>query len=373
MNRFRTVIEFALLLAVLLAASCGESTTDVQPTTTALLAQDTPTSLPQRPTETAVPPAATVTPLPTVPTVAPTSVPPAPTATATPAPPTPTATATPMPPAPTATAVPETIQFPYTVVDSNGREITFDKPPERIVAFDSAALETLFAIGEGDRIVGTHDFVSYPSEADDIPRLGDAFNMNIEAVVAIEPDLVFVFSGGFVPDLEKAGLKVLYLESLYSDFRKVADTIRMWGRITGATTAAEAVAADFEARVAAIEETMAGQPAGPSIFQDIGGLWTPGNDTLIGEVFDLLGLQNIAADVSGYAQLSPEIIVARDPDIIITYDPASITENDAFKDVKAVKEGRVQTLPSDALDIAGPRYIDGIEDLAAIAYPELFE
>ena len=289
------------------------------------------------------------------------------------APPTPTATATPVPPAPTATAVPETAQFPYTVVDSNGREITFDKPPERIVAFDSAALETLFAIGEGDRIVGTHDFVSYPSEADGIPRLGDAFNMNIEAVVAIEPDLVFVFSGGFVPDLEKTGLKVLYLESLYSDFRKVADTIRMWGRITGATTAAEAVATDFEARVAAIEETLEGQPPGPSIFQDVGGLWTPGNDTLIGEVFDLLGLQNIADDVSGYAQLSPEIIVASDPDIIITYDPASITENNAFKDVKAVKEGRVLTLPSDALDIAGPRYIDGIEDLAAIAYPELFE
>jgi len=361
MGRFRTVIEFVLLLAVLLAASCDEPTTDVQPTTTAPVAQETPTPLPQRPTETAVPPAATATPSP-----------PAPAATVTPAPPIPTATATPIPPAPTATAVPETAQFPYTVVDSNGRDITFDKPPERIVVFDSAALETLFAIGEGDRIVGTHDFVSYPPEADDIARLGGAFTMNVEATIALDPDLVFVFFDGFVPDLENAGLEVLYLKSLNSDFRKVSDTIRMWGRITGSTIAAATVAADFDARVVAIEQTMAGQPPGPSIFQDFGELWTPGPDTLVGEVFGLLKLQNIAHEVSGYVQLSPEIIVASDPELIIAYDPASITENDAFKDIKAVKEGRVLKLPSDALDIAGPRYIDGIEELAAIAYPDLF-
>ena len=276
-------------------------------------------------------------------------------------------------PAPTATPETTTAMFPFTVVDGNGKDVTFDKPPERIVAFDSAAVESLFAIGQGHRVVATHDFVSYPPETADIPRVGDAFSMNLEATVAFEPDLVFVFSDGAVPDLERAGLKVLYLKSLGYDFRKVADNIRVWGNITGSVDAAEAVASQFEARVARIEEAMAKRGDGPSVFQDDGSLWTPGPDTLIGEVFDLLKLRNIAHDVSGYAQLSPEIIVERDPEIIIASYGDAISGDPAFKDLAAVKNNRVFIPSSDALSIAGPRFVGGIEEMAEWIYPGILE
>jgi iron complex transport system substrate-binding protein len=268
--------------------------------------------------------------------------------------------------------VPLAALFPYTVIDSNGNEVTFDRPPERIVALDSAVVETLFAIGEGHRIVGTHDFASYPQETVDIPRVGDAFNINIEAIVALEPDLVFVFSDGFLPDLERVGLKVLYHKSLGEDFRKVADNIRLWGRITGSPGVGEGVAAEFEARVDAIEKAMSTRPAGPTVFQDEGQLWTPGPDTLMGEVFELLKLQNIAHDISGYEQLSPEVIVDRAPEIIIASYGDTISDTPAFKDVPAVKSKRVYVPESDALSVAGPRYIDGIESLAKWVYPDLF-
>ena len=275
--------------------------------------------------------------------------------------------------APAATPEATTAMFPFTVVDGNVKEVTFDKPPERIVVIDSAAVESLFAIGEGHRIVATHDFVSYPPETADIPRVGDAFSLNLEATVALEPDLVFVFSDGAVPDLERAGLKVLYLKSLGYDFRKVADNVRVWGNITGSVDAAEAVASQFEARVARIEEAMAKRGDGPSVFQDEGSLWTPGPDTLIGEVFDLLKLRNIAHDVSGYAQLSPEIIVERDPEIIIASYGDAISDDPAFKDLAAVKNNRVFVPSSDALSIAGPRFVGGIEDLAEWIYPGILE
>ncbi len=145
-------------------------------------------------------------------------------------------TATPSP-APTATPVP---LFPVTVTGSNGREITFDEAPERIVAIDSAVVGTLFAIGEGWRVVGTHDFVSYPPEAADIERVGGAFNLNFEATVGLDPDLVFVFSEGPVEELERLGLRVLYLQSLSDDFRGVADNVRMWGDIVGNPVSARA-------------------------------------------------------------------------------------------------------------------------------------
>jgi iron complex transport system substrate-binding protein len=261
----------------------------------------------------------------------------------------------------------------FTVVDSNGNEVTFEQPPERIVALDSAVVEILFAIGEGERVVGTHYFVAYPPEAADIPRVGSAFNMNIDATVALEPDLVFIFSDTFLQDLQRAGLKVLFIKSLSDDFRQIADNIRMWGRITGSPDAAEAVASEFEARLAKIEAAMAKQPGGPSVFQDEGDLWTPGPDTLIGEVLDLLKLANIAHDVSGYAQLSPEVIVDRNPQIIIASYGDAISDKPAFKDVSAVKNNRIYVPRSDALSVAGPRYIDGIEELARWVYPDLFK
>jgi iron complex transport system substrate-binding protein len=278
-------------------------------------------------------------------------------------------------PAPTATPTAEPVAaiFPFTVTGSNGNEITFEEPPERIVAIDSAVVETLFAIGEGHRLVGTHDFVSYPPEARDIPRLGGAFNLNFEATLGLDSDLVFVFSEGPVVELERLGLRVLYLQSVNDDFRRVSDNIRMWGRIVGNPSAAEIVAFSFDSRVARLERAMAGRDDGPSVFQDEGELWTPGPDTLIGEVFRLLKLQNIAHDVSGYAQLSPEVIVERSPQIVIASYGDNISTNPAFAEMPAVKNKRIFIPEADVLSIPGPRYIDGIEALASWIYQGLFD
>jgi iron complex transport system substrate-binding protein len=290
-------------------------------------------------------------------------------------PPEPTATPLPKPerkPTPIPAPTPVPAVFPFTVIDSNGDEVTFDEPPGRIVAFDSAVVEILFAIGEGGRVVGTHDFVAYPPEAETIPRLGSAFSMNIESTVALQPDLVFIFFDAFKADLERAGLKVLYLQSLGGDFIKIAETVRLWGGITGKPGIAEEVATDFEDRVQTIRDVMESYESGPSVFQDDGALWTPGPDTLLGEVFEMLKLRNIAQDISGYAQLSPEVVVDRNPQVIILSFGDDISGNPAFQNVEAVKNGRMYTPPSDALHIAGPRFVDGIEELARWVYPGVF-
>ena len=262
-------------------------------------------------------------------------------------------------------------RYPLTIVDGNGNDVVFDSAPERIVAYDASAVETLFAIGEGDRVVGTHSFVFFPPEVADIPKLGGAFSIDVEATVALAPDLVYIFFPTFNDQLESAGLKVLYLQTLNDDFRQMADRFRVWGELLDAEDSAEAVADDFDDRVAAIESTLLSQPDGPSVFWDAFQLFTPGPDTLIGEVLDLLKLQNIAFDVSGFEQFSPELLVARDPDIIFTFDAASFTDNPAYSEVSAVQTGQI--LPTeDLLSIDGPRFVEGIEELASAVYPELF-
>ena len=338
----------ALFVSAFVALLLGCSSPAADPTATAA--------------PTLAPPTATV-----VPTPAPTLAPPTATAipTAAPTPP-PTATAI-----PTAAPTPPPALFPFQVTGTNGREIVFDAPPERIVAIDAAVVEILFSIGEGQRVAATHDFVSYPPEAEDIPRIGDGFNLNTESILALDPDLVFVFSEGAVADLERIGLRVLYLKSLNDDLRQVPENIRLWGRIVGNPASADAVASDFEDRVARIEDTMAQRGDGPRVFQDVGGLWTPGPDTLIGSVFDLLKLRNIAHDISGYAQINPEVVVERRPEIILASDIGAIESNPAFADVPAVKDGRI-FVPPGLFSVPGPRYIDGVEALAEWVYPEAF-
>ena len=263
--------------------------------------------------------------------------------------------------------------FPLTVFDSNGGKIVFEEPPSRIIAMDSSVVEILYAMGEEHRLAGTHDFVSYPPESSMIPRVGDAFNLNLEALLELDPDLVFLFSPGAIPDLERLGIKTLYINDLQQDLKGIPKSIRLWGSIVGNPQASSRLASEFEGKIAEIESKIEEVTSKQSVFQDEGELWTPGPGTLIGSVFSLLRLTNIAFDISGYAQLSPEIIVERNPDIIISSYGDRISTNPAFSEVNAVKSNRVFVPRGDILSVPGPRYASGVEELASWIYPELFK
>ena len=268
---------------------------------------------------------------------------------------------------------PRLATFPVVIMDNEGHEVIFTKAPERIVAFDSAAVETIFAIGEGDRVVATHDYVSYPPKVNSIKKVGDAFNMDIETIVNLDPDLVYIFYPTFKEQLKNAGLKVLLIPTIDDDFQKTADLFRMWGSITGAVKEANILASDFEMRVDAIQDMLSPYKSGPTVFQDVGGLWTPGNDTLIGNVFKTLKLQNVAHDVQGYTQFSPEMLIERNPQYIIASHGDSISSDNKFKNLTAVRNGAVITPDDDYLSTSGPRFILGVEELAKTIYPGLWK
>ena len=266
-----------------------------------------------------------------------------------------------------------TAQFPLTVIARHGSELIFNKPPERIIAYDAAAVETIFAIGQGHRIIGTHSWVSHPIEVEDIEKVGDAFNMNIERILDLDPDLVFLFYPTFKEELEKAGLRVLLLESVDDDLMGMANTFRTWGQITGAVNEAEILAENFESRITEIKLILDPYHSGPSVFQDVGDLWTPGNNTLMGSVFQLLKLENVAHDVDNYGQLSPEVIIDRNPQIIISSTPDLLYNNPAFSKLLPIKNKAIFESNDDYLGISGPRFILGLEELANEFYPGLFK
>ena len=249
----------------------------------------------------------------------------------------------------------------------------FDAPPERIIVYDSAAVEILFAIGQGHRVAGTHDFVSYPPEADDVPRVGSAFTVNAEVIIDLEPDLIYTFFPSSVDALQATGVPVLLIDSLNTSLEDVVEHFRLWGRLTDAVEEAELLVADVQGRLDALSAKLEAVERGPRLYDHSFDFWTPGGDTLHGNIFELLKADLITKEQSGWAQLSPEQIVVKDPEVIISGEDSveQITGNSAFDDVSAVKNGRIIS-PEGSFSVAGTTLIPSIEEMAGLLYPDLF-
>ena len=266
----------------------------------------------------------------------------------------------------------ESTSYPLIITGSNEKNIIFEKSPNKIIAFDSAAVEMIYEIGAGDKIVGTHSFVNFPENTNNIEKVGDIYNLNIESVINLEPDLFFIFFDQYIDQLEKNKIKVLYQKSLNDNFESIPARILMWGKILNKNQEAVNSANLFKKRLKNIKIFFNNYSNGPTVFYDTGSLWTPGHDTLIGQTLDLLKLQNIAKDISGYKQYSKELIIQKNPQIIISSSPEYFTNSSEFKNLTAVKNKRIITINQELLSIAGPRFIDGIEELGVAIYSPIF-
>ncbi len=358
----RALLAGVLALLLALGMACEGDPTAAPAGTSPPSGAAGPTASPAAPSTPE--PAATV-PAPSSPTEAAATARPA-----TPPAPRPTSPSAPATPTPAPTEPPSA--FPVVITDSNGNDVVFEEPPQRIVAYNAVAVETLFAMGEGHRVAGTHDFVTYPPEADAVPKVGDAFNVNAEKILETDPDLIYVFFASSYDQVKDLGIKVLYLESP-TTLDGIPERMRMWGRITGNVDAAETLAAAYEGRLDALLGKLSAVDRGPRILYDVGGGWTVGPDTIIGQLLDLLKAENVAGDLTGWNQISPEVVVERDPEVIITGTAQEFLGNPAFRDVSAVKSRRLYAVePSGVLSVFGPRFIEGVEGLARLLHPNVF-
>lgn len=269
---------------------------------------------------------------------------------------------------------PEGVLFPLRVTGSDGKVLSIERPPRRIVALDSGAVEILFALREGDRIIGAHEFLSYPPETRKIERVGNSYSINFERIVSMRPDLVFIFFDRFVPELRRLGVPVLYLTPPHT-LKAITERMRLWGKIVGRYNAAESLARDFEKRLEVLKQRITSIEKGPRVFHDAApGLWTLGKGSLADDVYKFLRAENIFGDLSGAHQVSPEVIVARNPELIISMHdegPTFFREHPAFRSLEAVRKGKLFFVESSLFSVAGPRIVRGIEQLAKTFYPNL--
>jgi iron complex transport system substrate-binding protein len=277
---------------------------------------------------------------------------------------------------------------PLVLIDGQDRTVELAQPAKAIVTLGPSTLESLFAIGAGDHIVGREEYSTYPDEALDITSVGSLWEgLPFEAIVALEPDLVIapqIISPEQVTSLEDLGLTVFWqanpddFEGLYTNLTEMAT---LTGHEDDAVTLIEAISQ----RVAAVEAIIATIDNRPTIFYELDATdplnpFTTGGGTFIDTLITMAGGTNIGAVLDGdYAMISSEEVILQNPEVILLADapygitPESVAERPGWNVISAVQNGKVFPFDPFLVSVPGPRMVDGLEAMAKLLHPDLFK
>lgn len=256
-------------------------------------------------------------------------------------------------------------------------------PPARIVCLTEETVETLYLLGEQDRIIGVSGYVVRPPEARrDKPRVSAFISADVPKILALEPDLVLTFSdlqAAIVSDLVKAGVEVHAFN--HRSIAGILDMIRLLGAMVGAGEKANALAAKLSADLDAARAAAARLSCRPKVFFEE---W---DDPLISgiawvsELVAIAGGEDIFAEKSGGKAaaeriVAPADVVARAPDIIVgswcgkKFNPAKVKARAGFAEVPAVRAGALHEIKSSIILQPGPAALtDGLKALQTIIHP----
>ena len=262
------------------------------------------------------------------------------------------------------------------VTDMYGREITLTEPATRVVALTAADCEILCAIGCEDALVGRGAYCDYPESILDVPVVQSGADTNLEEILALEPQVVLMSdmaqSKETVELLEQNGVKVVISDA--NDIAGTYTAIRMIGALMGKDAKAEALVSDMQATFDQI--AAASENTGKTVYFEVSplqwGLWTAGSGTFMDELAAMCGLTNAFADVEGWAAISEEQVLERNPDYIVTITmyygegPTPVEEimgREGWAELKAVVAGDILNADSNAVSRPGPRLKDAAIEL----------
>ena len=280
-------------------------------------------------------------------------------------------------------AEPETAEPAVPLTDMTGREITLDEPATRIVALTPSDCEILYAIGAGDLLVGRGKYCDYPAEVLDIPAVESGSDTNIEQIVELQPQVLIMSTMSQtdeqVQQLEAAGIHVVVSDA--QDIDGVYTAINMIGELVGKQDEAASV---VESMQKTFDEIKANAGDGTkTIYFEVSpleyGLWTAGTGTFMDEIANMMGLKNCFSDVEGWAGISEEQVLERNPDYILTISmyygegptpEEEIASRAGWENVTAVKNGKILNLQNNELSRPAPRLAEGAKALYDFVYGE---
>jgi len=258
------------------------------------------------------------------------------------------------------------------VTDDIGKKVSLDKPAQHIVSLAPHVTELLFAAGAGDAVAGVVSYSDYPPEAAQRPQVGDAQNLDVELIVALQPDLVVAWkSGNPTPQLEQLirfGLPVFYSEP--RRLEDIATNLERLGHLAGRDAPALAAAEKFRAGTRRLVERYSGaEPV--RVFYEIWHqpLMTVGGPHLISQLIHVCGGQNVFADLTALAAaVDREAVLMADPEVIIASGtteqrPPWLDQWLDWPQLYAVKRKQLYFIPPDLIQRHTPRLLKGAQRL----------
>ncbi len=269
--------------------------------------------------------------------------------------------------------------FPMSITDFEGREVSINAPPKKIVSLAPGITEVLFKLGVGDNVVGVTDYDDYPKEVFSVPKVGNFQGPNMEAIAAQRPDIILAstLSGkNSMEALQRLGIPVLVLEARNID--QIYESIGIIGEIIEKPDESDALIADMKRKMTDIQNRVSAYPRKKVFYiVDLNGNFTAGGGTFIDYLITLAGGENIATENKGWAQYSVEKIAEQNPEVIITAAHAGDMENlsrlPGYKETEAVKENRVYIISDDnIISRTSYRIVQGFEEIVRFLHPEAF-
>ncbi len=276
------------------------------------------------------------------------------------------------PSAATSAAVTSTME----VRDDLGRTVSVPLKIERAISLAPSITEMIFAIGAGDRLVGVTTYCDYPRETDSIRKVGDTQTPNIENIIALKPQIVFISTASqleaFARTLNEQGIAVYVtnprtLEEVFANMKQLGD-------LFGTNKNAKKAVLDLEGRTSIVWNKMQRTesrpiPPAPKVFMQISNepLFTIGKESFLTELIEKAGGESVTSDIpTAYPKLSKETAAALDPEVIFLSDSEDNREpSEVLKNSPAVKNNRVYKINADIISRPGPRLVDALEELAS--------
>jgi iron complex transport system substrate-binding protein len=256
-------------------------------------------------------------------------------------------------------------------VDDRGVTVSLPAVPQRIVSLLPSLTETVCALGQCHRLVGVDRYSNWPASLDGLPRLGGGLDPNVEAIVALRPDLVLMArSSRMVERLSSLGLKVVTLEP-----RNHADVQRVLAQVAGLLGVSAArtqnVWRGIETGVAAVAQSLPPRVKMARVYVEVNrGPYAAGPTSFVGETLGRLGAQNIVpASLGPFPLLNPEFVVRANPDVILVADSDADgwVRRPGWAGIRAVREQRLCVLSREEGDVVvrpGPRMAEAARLMA---------
>jgi iron complex transport system substrate-binding protein len=270
------------------------------------------------------------------------------------------------------------------VNDQLGRQIEVPSNPQRIVSLAPSITEIIFQLNQGSRLKGATQYSNYPPQALSLPKVGSYIRLDLERIIALEPDLCMAIKDGnpkeIVDRLQSMQIPVYVVDP--RNLETVIQTIEEVGSLLNVSENAKILANRMRDRLKRIKAKVASTDKRPRVFIQIGisPIISVGSQTFIHDLISMAGGINVAAGYNAYPRFSREQVLALSPDVIII---TSMARQAVFQQIKdqwsrwpnmpAARNQQIFVVDSDVFDRPSPRLLDGLETLVQLIHPELLE